>query len=145
MPKLSSISAFAGTIVVGLWVWVPAASSGPPSSVEGRTAYGPIQSISYEFGSKWMSGYFVQQANYCVVTLMIAERTDLEERLPPPATRVRLVLQPNQIAGLDSEEGRSLNFTCGEGATSLILDAGERESLVKLQQRALQDTIAQKP
>jgi len=70
----------------------------------------------------------------------------LEERLlPPPATRVRLVLQPKQIAGLDSEEGRSLNFTCGDDATSLIVDAGDRESLVKLQQRALQDTIAQKP
>jgi len=143
-PKLF-ISAFAGTIAVGLWVWVPAASSGSPSSVEGRAAYGPIQSISYEFGSKWMSGYFVQQANNCVVTLMIAERADPEERLPPPATRVRLVLQPKQIAGLDSEEGRSLNFTCGDDATSLIVDAGERESLVKLQQRALQDTIAQKP
>ena len=145
-PKLSSMSAFAGTIAVSLWVWVPAASSGPLSSVEGRTVYAPIQSISYEFGSKWMSGYFVQQANNCVVTLMIAERTDLEERLlPPPATRVRLVLQPKQIAGLDSEEGRSLNFTCGDDATSLIVDAGDRESLVKLQQRALQDTIAQKP
>jgi hypothetical protein len=86
-PEPSSVSAFAATIAVGLWVWVLAASSGPPSSVEGRTAYGPIQSISYEFGSKWMSRYFVQQAN----------------------------------------------------------NAGERETLAKLQQRALEDTIAQKP
>ena len=139
------MSAFAGTIAAGLWVWVPAASSGSPFSAEGRTVYAPIQSISHEFGSKFTSGYFVQQANNCVVTLMIAERTDPEEQLPPSPTRVRLVLQPKQIAGLDSEEGRSLNFTCGEEATSLIVDAGERETLVKLQQRALQDTIAQKP
>ena len=43
------------------------------------------------------------------------------------ATRVRLVLNPGETAGLDSEEGRSLNFTCGEGATALVVDSGERE------------------
>jgi hypothetical protein len=53
--KLISISA----IAVNLWAWAPAASSGSLSQVEGRAAYQLIQNISYEFGSKSMSGYFL--------------------------------------------------------------------------------------
>jgi hypothetical protein len=142
--KLPGIAAFAGTIAVGVWVWVPAASSGSPSSVDDKAKYAPVQSISYEFGSKAMSGYFVEQSATCVVTLMITEKSDPEGSLAQTPTRVRLELTPGQIVGLDSEEGRSLNFTCGEGATTLSVDVGEREKLVQLQNLALQDYIAQK-
>jgi len=131
-----SISLFAGTIVGSLWAWVPAAWSGSPSPVEDQASYLPIQSISYEFGSKSMSGYFVDQAATCRVTLMIIERIEPEKSLPSSPTRVRLVLSPGQIAGLDSEEGQSLNFTCGEDAKTLLVDAGERAKLVALQRIA---------
>ena len=53
--KLINISA----IAVSLWVWAPAASSGSLSQLEGKAAYQPVQNISYEFGSKSMSGYFL--------------------------------------------------------------------------------------
>ena len=66
-----------------------------------------------------MSGYFVEQAGACHVMLMVFETTDPDKSPPPSATRVRLVLLPGQIAGLDSEEGRSLNFACGERGTRL--------------------------
>ena len=111
--------------------------------VEDQGRYLPIQSISYEFGSKSMSGYFVEQNATCLVTLMIVEKVDPEGPLSLSPMRVRLVLYPGQIAGLDSEEGRSLNFTCGEDATTLLVDIGERETLVALQAAALQKAIAQ--
>ena len=139
MPRFATI---AGTIAVGLWAWIPAASGGSPAT--DQTRYLPIQSISHEFGSKSMSGYFVEQAGTCLVMLMIIENSDPEESLPLSPTRVRLVLYPEQVAGLDSEEGRSLNFTCGEDATTLLVEVGERESLVALQEAALQKTIAQR-
>lgn len=140
-----SILALTGMIATGPWVWAPAASEELSSLVEGRAAYAPIQSISYDFGSKFTSGYFERRGDSCVLTLMITEKMSV---VGPPAqspTRVRIVLNPKQIAGLDSEEGRSLNFTCGEGAETLIVDAGEREKLVGVQERALQETIANKP
>ena len=139
--KLPRISAFAGTIAVGLCAWASAASSGSPSPAEDRAQYVPIQSISYDFGSKSMSGYFVQQAGTCLVMLMVFEKSDPDKSLPPSATRVRLVLNPGQIAGLDSEEGRSLNFTCSEGATTLLVDVGERNRLVALQTHTLQKAV----
>jgi hypothetical protein len=135
---LPLVSAFAGTIAMSLWVGVPAAAGGPPD-VDGAR-YVPIQSISYEFGSKSMSGYFVQQSTTCVVMLMISDKSD------PAASpaRVRLALVPGQIAGLDSEEGRSLNVICGTGATTLLVDVGERGKLEAMQRLAVPNAVAEK-
>jgi hypothetical protein len=131
--KLPGICAFAGTIAVSLWTLAPAAWSGSPSPADDNAHYAPIQSISQDFGSKSMRGFFVQQDGACHVTLMVFEKSDPDRSLPPSATRVRLLLNPGQIAGLDSEEGRSLNFTCSEDAGTLIVDAGDRDRLVELQ------------
>ena len=132
--RISQGFAFAGMAAVSLWTSVALAES------DEQANYAPIQSIRYDFGSKSVSGYFFERAASCVVTLMVYEKTDPETALPPSATRVRFVLNPGQIAGLDSEEGRSLNFTCGESATALLVDAGERERLVGLQGLVLRRT-----
>lgn len=68
-----------------------------------------------------------------------------EAALPPSPTRVRLVLYPGQIVGLDSEEGRSVNLTCGEDAATMLLDVGERDKLVALQSLALPNDLAKSP
>ena len=62
-----------------------------------------------------MSGYFVEQAAKCVVMLMVYEKRDPDAASSSTATRVRLVLNPGQTAGLDSEEGLSLNSPVGGG------------------------------
>ena len=111
---------------------------------EGYARYLPIQSISYEFGSKAMRGYFVQQGSVCVVTLMITEHSDLDSPSPLTATRIRLMLDPGQIAGLDSDEGRSHNFTCGEDAATLVVDYGERSKLMVQQGTAISNTVAER-
>jgi hypothetical protein len=135
-------SAFAGTVAVSLWAGLAVASAESPSPVEDQAQYAPKQSIRYDFGSKSVSGYFLDKVGTCVAMLMVFEQTDPEKSLPPSAARVRLVLLPGQIAGLDSEEGQSLNFTCGEGAARLLVDIGERERLVELQARILRKTAA---
>ena len=113
------------------------AVSGEP--VEGDALYLPIQSISYTFGSKIASGYFLQRNSVCLVTLMIAEKTDPD--LPSPtAARVRVMLDPGQVAGLDSEEGRSLSFTCGEDAATLVVSYGKRDKLMEQEDAAIKDT-----
>jgi hypothetical protein len=114
------------------------AVSGEP--VEGDALYSPMQSISYTFGSKIASGYFLQRNSVCLVTLMIAEKTDPD--LPSPtAARVRVMLDPGQVAGLDSEEGRSLSFTCGLDAATLVVSYGERDKLTEQQDLAVANTI----
>jgi hypothetical protein len=137
IKTIARASAFAGTIIAGLWA--STASSQPPKD---EVTYRPIDSIRYDFGSKAANGYFVQQAARCVVTLMVYEKPDADAGSSSTATRVRLVLNPGETAGLDSEEGRSLNFTCGDGAAALVVDSGERERIVELQNLPLHKTAS---
>ena len=126
--------------MVSLWASTASAQS---QAVKSEAKYVPIESITYDFCSKSMNGYFVDQAKKCVVMLMVSEKLDPDAASSSTATRVRLVLNPGQTAGLDSEEGRSLNFTCGEGATALLVDSGERERLVELQTLSLRKTASE--
>jgi hypothetical protein len=139
--KIARASAFAGTVALSLLTSAAFGQSQAP--VKGEAKYAPIQSVRYDFGSKSMSGYFVDQAKRCVVMLMVTEKGDPDAAPSSTATRVRLVLNPGQTAGLDSEEGRSLNFTCGEGATVLVVDSGDREELVELQTLSLRKTASE--
>jgi hypothetical protein len=139
--KIAQASAFAGPVALSLLTSAAFGQSQAP--VKGEAKYAPIQSVRYDFGSKSMSGYFVDQAKRCVVMLMVTEKGDQDAAPSSTATRVRLVLNPGQTAGLDSEEGRSLNFTCGEGATVLVVDSGDREELVELQTLSLRKTASE--
>jgi len=100
-----------------------------------KVKFVPIQSIAYEFGSKLMSGYFVRQSDSCFLVMMVTEKVD-PEHAPPlvSSIRVRLALSPGEIAGLDSEEGRSLNITCSEGANAVYVESGDTDSLTHEQE-----------
>jgi hypothetical protein len=139
------IAVLAGTTAMCLGSLVSAASGESPLLAEGQTRFEPIQAITYEFGSKLTSGYFVEEGGACIVTLMLTEKSDPENPLGLSPTRVRLTLAPGQVAGFDSEEGRSLNFTCESGAATLLVDTGEQEKLVALQEAAVQAHLAQRP
>jgi hypothetical protein len=138
--KFAHASSFAGALVVSLCASV--ASGQSPAQLMEEIKYRPIDSIRYDFGSKSANGYFVEQAKKCVVTLMVYEKRDPDTDSTSTATRVRLVLNPGQTAGLDSEEGRSLNFTCAEDAAALVVDSGERGKLVELQKLPLRRTAS---
>jgi hypothetical protein len=138
--KFAQVSSFAAAFMVSLCGSV--ALGQPPAQLMEEITYRPIDSIHYDFGSKSANGYFVQQAARCVLMLMVYEKADPDAASSISATRVRLVLNPGETAGLDSEEGRSLNFTCGEGATALVVDSGEREKLVELQKLPLRKTAS---
>ena len=55
---------------------------------------------------------------------------------------MRFVIGPGQIAGLDSEEKRSLNLTCGEAGKMLTVHAGLRAPLVAKQRESLASDVA---
>ena len=131
------VSAFAAALAASLCSSGQAVSGEP---VEGDALYRPIQSISYTFGSKIASGYFVQQNSVCRVTLMIAEKIDPD--LPSPtAARVRVMLDPGQVVGFDSDEGRSISLTCGEDAATLVVSYGDRDKLMEQEDAAIADTM----
>jgi len=129
---MKTTSAFAAAIAAAFWSAGPALA-GELSAQKDANTYRPIQSISYEFGSKAMNGYFVKHGSACLVTVMVSEKIDLDRPTLSTAARVRLVLNAGQIAGLDSEEGRSIKLTCGEGAQTLRVEVCDRNRLIELQ------------
>jgi hypothetical protein len=82
--KISGVVAISGMTVVTLLASAPTAIGGSPSSSQSHAEYKPVQSISYEFGSKSMSGYFIQEESACLVMLMIAEKGDPEIAVSGP-------------------------------------------------------------
>ena len=72
------------------WASAPALSDERSPLRRCKAGYLPIQSISYELGSKAMSGYFVPQGSVCLVTLKISEKNGSDRPSPTTAARVRL-------------------------------------------------------
>jgi hypothetical protein len=85
------------------------------------------QAISYQLGSKRAVGYFVRVDGACQVTLMIAEAIDPELAQPTSAARLSLAMMPGQKAALASEEGESLELTCGSGAETVLVTRASAE------------------
>ena len=100
--------------------------------------YGVLQNFSHEFGSKFASGYFVREVDRCLITFKIAIRATDSQSVETVA-HIRLDLNPGQVLGLDSEEGQSLNLTCGANAAALTVASGGEDALRAAQKRALSD------
>jgi len=115
--------AFSGLLMASVAAAATAASSAS-TGLPSQTSYVPMQAISYDLGSKLAIGYFISEAGACQVVLMVGENADPETGTRLTAARLRLALLPGQVAGLDSEEGRSLDLTCGEGAATLFVRNG---------------------
>ena len=113
-----------GSAIIGGVAVAAVATSAAPAAGD-QAIYGPMQSISHNLGSKSAIGYFLREAGECQVVLMIAENADPGAGPMPSAARLRLVLRPGQAAGLDSEEGRSIDLTCGDQAATLSVRSGQ--------------------
>jgi hypothetical protein len=85
------------------------------------------QAISYQLGSKRAIGYFVREDGACQVTLMIAEAIDPDLAQPTSAARLNFSMMPGQSASLASEEGESLELTCGIGAETVLVKLASAE------------------
>lgn len=86
-------TAFTTALAASLSIWAQPAASEPAA---GQAQYKVLQNISYEFGSKFTSGYFTPQAGKCLVTLMVAEKSDPEQPSPLTAARERTQLMALQ-------------------------------------------------
>lgn len=121
----------AGAAVGGIFALGGVASIAATAETRQAT-YVPVQAISHQFGSKAATGYFLQEAGACQVVLMISERYDSFAASHPTAARLRLALEPGQAAALDSEEGQSIDLTCGEDAATLAVRSGATDEVVAL-------------
>jgi hypothetical protein len=130
LTKSIKAVAFSGLLIASLAAVATVASSA--TALPGETTYVPMQAISHDLGSKAAIGYFVREAGACQVVMMIGEKVDAETASMSSAARLRLALLPGQRAGLDSEEGRSIDLTCGEAADTLTVRNGPTAEIAPL-------------
>ena len=135
--KFRSRAVSSATLLFSFLNLVPTQVNAQSPLITKRAEYLPLQAMSHDVGTKSMRGYFVQSNGTCSVVLMVTERINPETPAPLSAARLRLVLQPGAITGLDSAEGRSLNFTCDRAAAKLLVDDGETSALVTQQKARL--------
>jgi hypothetical protein len=115
--------AFSSVLMAG-WGGVPTPVSAASMTPPGQATYLPMQAMTYDLGSKAAIGYFVREGGACHVVMMIGENGSVETASNLSAARLRLVLLPGQRALVDSEEGRSIDLTCGQEAGTLIVRHG---------------------
>jgi hypothetical protein len=89
----------------------------------------PGEVLSYGVGSKRVSGFFQQENAACRLVLMVIENGDPDGPLGLSPVRVTLNLGENQTAGVDSEEGRRLDFACDGAGHALLVTAGPRQDM----------------
>ena len=129
MSTIKTSVIFAGAITASLSLGASVDSSGSATFVRSETRYRPIQSISYDFGSKAARGYFVKENDECLVVLMIADKIDPDQTTSVLPTRVRLALRPGQSVSFESDGGPPLNVSCAEAAAALVVTSGNSEDL----------------
>jgi hypothetical protein len=123
--------AFSGLLIASVAAIATVASSAS-TALPGETTYVPMQAISHDLGSKAAIGYFIREAGTCQVVMMIGEKADAESASMSSAARLRLALLPGQRAGVDSEEGRSIDLTCGDAANTLTVRNGPTAEVATL-------------
>ena len=131
LKKIITGAAFGGALAASVAVAAGVAAHASKDAF-GEKTYAPMQSISYVVGSKSAIGYFMQEKGTCRVVLMVAENVDPDVAAAPSAARLRVALQPGQDAGLDSDEGRSIDMTCGSGGATLTIRDGKSQDLAVL-------------
>ncbi len=115
-------------MIAGVAAVAAVASNAAPAG--DQATYKPMQSISHDLGSKSAIGYFLRESGECRIVLMIAEKADPEAGPMPSAARLRLALRPGQGAGLDSADGRSIDFACGDEAATLTVRSVAADAVV---------------
>jgi len=125
------------TVVFTACLFTSSSTASTEAAMSAR--YGVLQNFSHEFGSKFASGYFVREVDRCLITFKIAIKGAMDSQSVETVAHIRFDLNPGQVLGLDSEEGQSLNLTCGANAAALTVASGGEDALRAAQKRALSD------
>ena len=125
------------TVVFTACLFTSSSTASTEAAMSAR--YGVLQNFSHEFGSKFASGYFVREVDRCLITFKIAIKGATDSQSVETVAHIRLDLNPGQVLGLDSEEGQSLNLTCGANAAALTVASGGEDALRAAQKKALSD------
>lgn len=111
--RMASVSVFALSIL-GL-------ASAAHAETSRVLVVNPTHGASFDVGSKYVVGYFVNTADACQVTLMMSDKIASDEVPSHSAARIRQTVLPNATARVDTAEGESLVVRCHPHAAAMTV------------------------
>jgi hypothetical protein len=109
--------AAAGAIVALTAAGTPARAD---EMVQNLGPVGPNNTILATFGNKRVIAFYQQDTGRCAVNAVVFEKTDAETGMTT-AARVRVSLNPRQMAYIDSSDNETLTLQCGDYAKTLAV------------------------
>jgi hypothetical protein len=86
---------------------------------------GPARGLMLDVGSKHTVSYFVPDEGKCNLTLMVGEKADANGDNSSVGARVLVSIEGGKNTRIETAEGKSLEFTCSQGAASMSVRALE--------------------
>ena len=125
LPRMQSFSLAAAAGVLFTLSGIPAMADELATNLG---PVGPEEPILTAVGSKRVLAFYMQDSGRCAMHAVAWDNADADsviaESEPDPAhsaVRVRINLNPGQIAHIDTADNKSLNLQCGEDAATLAL------------------------
>jgi hypothetical protein len=91
----------------------------PQAFADEARSVAPARGLMLDVGSKHTVSYFVSDEGKCNLTLMVGEKADDNGDHSSVGARVRVSIEGGKAAVIETAEGKSLQFTCAAGATSM--------------------------
>lgn len=118
MSKVYSIAA--ATAAVAAISFATASFGGSNvSTIASAFVMQPGKGVSLDIGYKHAIGYFTKQNQRCALTVVVAKGAGSELAEDSPGTRFSVQVMPGSTARIDSADGKSAEFLCGQAAKQM--------------------------
>jgi hypothetical protein len=92
-----------------------------PKAEAGEAAWAvrPAQGLMLDVGSKHTVSYFLADEGKCNLTVMVGEKASEAGDNSSVGARIRVAIDAGRNARVETAEGKSLEFACAKGASSM--------------------------
>ncbi len=92
--------------------------------IDDRQSMKPMHAISADFGQRHFVSYFTSADRRCDLTVVSATRMgETDKTAPDDIQRLRLVVNPESSARIDTPNGGALQFACSSDASRMTMTA----------------------
>lgn len=113
----------ANMIACGLALAMTLATTLPSSAEQVRDLeMSPGKGVSFHMGTKHGITTFLSDGGLCLLTVAVGDNPDVEGMNPTASTKMVTSVIPGKTARLETTDGDTLVFSCGEGASKMTLE-----------------------
>ncbi len=125
-----TISKSLGSVLVGLVAFGTATMVAHAGNAAPTQVVKAGRGISLDVGAKKVAGYFIATSGACDVTLMFADRMDVDGHVTGDVGRQNVSVKAGSTARVYTSEGRVIELSCGLASTVMAVRSFEQTAAV---------------